>query len=52
MLKQKILLNIHEEVRKHIIKINTQYKGKVDVKRRYKSFQIRDEEGVFLRGYI
>ena len=32
------LKNIHEEVRKHIIKMNTQYKAKVDVKRKYKEF--------------
>ena len=43
------LKNIHEEVRKKIIKMNTQYKAKVDVKRRYKEFQIRDEIMVHLR---
>ena len=30
--------NIHEEVRKNIIKMNTQYKAKADVKRRYEEF--------------
>jgi len=35
------LKNIHEEVRKHIIKMNTQYKAKENVNRRYKKFQIR-----------
>ena len=37
------LKNIHEEVRKHIIKMNTQYKAKANVKRRYKEFQVGDE---------
>ena len=32
------LKNIHEEVRKHIIKMNAKYKVKVDVKGRYKEF--------------
>ena len=32
------LKNIHEEVRKHIIKMNTQYKAKEDEKTRYKEF--------------
>ena len=43
------LKNIHEEVRKHIIKMNTQYKAKEGVKRRYKEFQIGDEVMVQLR---
>ena len=34
----KHLKNIHDEVRKHIIKMNAQYKAKADVKRRYKEF--------------
>ena len=34
------LKNIHEEVRKHIIKMNAQYKAKADVKMRYEEFQI------------
>ena len=45
----KHLKHIHEEVRKHIIKMNTQYKTKVDVKRRYKEFQIGDDVMVHLR---
>ena len=36
-------------MRKHIIKMNTQYKDKVDVKRRYEEFQIGDEVMVHLR---
>ena len=32
------LKNIHKEVRKHIIKMNAQYKAKANVKRRYKEF--------------
>ena len=43
------LKNIHEEVRKRIIKMNTQYKAKADVKRRYKEFHIGDEVMVHLR---
>ena len=43
------LKNIYEEVRKHIIKMNTQYKAKVDVKMRYKEFQIGDEVMVHFR---
>ena len=43
------LKNIHEEVRKHIIKMNTQYKAKTDVKRRYKEIQVGDEVMVHLR---
>ena len=43
------LKNIHEEVRKHIIKMKTQYKVKADMKRRYKEFQIGDEVMVHLR---
>ena len=43
------LKNIHEEVRKHIIKMNTQYKAKANVKKRYKEFQIGDEVMVHLR---
>ena len=43
------LKNVHEEVRKYIIKMNTQYKAKEDVKRRYKEFQIGDEAMVHLR---
>ena len=45
----KHLKNIHEEVRKHIIKMNAQYKAKVDVKMRYKEFQVGDEVMVHLR---
>ena len=29
----KHLKNVHEEVRQHITKMNTQYKAKVDIKR-------------------
>ena len=36
-------------MRKHIIKMNTQYKAKEDVKKRYKEFQIRDKVMVHLR---
>ena len=43
------LKNIHEEVRKHIIKMNTKYNPKVDVKRMYKEFQIGDKVMVHLR---
>ena len=42
------LKNIHEEVRKHIIKMNAQYKAKADVKRRYQEFQSRDEVMIHL----
>ena len=45
----KHLKNIHEEVRKHTIKMNTQYKNKVDMKKRYKELQIIDEVMVHLR---
>ena len=41
--------NIHEEVRKHIIKMNAQHKAKEDVKRRCKEFQIGDEVMVHSR---
>ena len=43
------LKNIHEVVRKHIIKITAQYKAKANVKRRYKEFKILDEVMVHLR---
>jgi hypothetical protein len=43
------LKSIHEEVRQHIIKMNTQYKAKADMKRRNKEFQIGDEVMVHLR---
>jgi hypothetical protein len=36
-------------MRKHIIKMNTQYKAKADVKKRYKEFQIGDDVMVHLR---
>ena len=36
-------------MRKHIIKMNTQYKAKAGVQRRYKEFQIGDEVMVHLR---
>ena len=36
------LKNIHEEVRKHIIKMNASYKAKANVKWRYKEFQVED----------
>ena len=45
----KHLKNIHEEVRKHITKMNKQYKVKADVKRSYKEFHIGDEVMVHLR---
>ena len=45
----KHLKNAHEEVRKHIIKMNTQYKAKADVKMRYKEFEVGDEVMVHLR---
>ena len=45
----KHLKNMHEEVRKNIIKMNAQYKAKADVKRRYKEFQVGDEVMVHLR---
>ena len=32
------LKNIHEEVRKHTIKMNARYKSKANVKRRHKEF--------------
>ena len=32
----KHLMNVHEEVKQHITKMNAQYKAKADVKRRYK----------------
>lgn len=37
------LKNLHEEVRKHINKMNNQYKAKVDQMKSFKEFQIRDE---------
>ena len=40
---------MHEEVRQHIIKMNTQYKAKAEVKRRYKEFQVGNEVMVHLR---
>ena len=43
------LKNIHEELRQHITNMNAQYKAKVDVKRRYKEFQVGDEVMVYLR---
>ena len=43
------LKNIHEEVRKHIIKMNAQYRAKVVVKRRYKKFSVGNEVMVHLR---
>lgn len=41
--------SIHEEVREHINKMNSQYKSKVDLKRRHKEFQIGVEVMVHLR---
>lgn len=41
--------NIHEEVRKHITKMNVQYKTKADEKRRQKEFQVGDEVMVHLQ---
>ena len=46
------LKSIHEEVRKHITKMNRQYKEKVDVKRWCKEFKIGDEVMVYLRKEI
>ena len=34
----ELLKNVHEDVRKHIIKMNTKCKDKVDLKLRYKKF--------------
>ena len=41
--------NINEEMRKHIIKMNAQYKVKFGVKRRYNEFQVGDDFTVHLR---
>jgi hypothetical protein len=43
------LKNIHEEVRKHIARMNAQYKAKADERRRHKEFQVGDEVMVHLR---
>lgn len=43
------LKNLHEEVRKHINKMNIQYKDKIDQKRRYTKFKIGDKDIVNLR---
>lgn len=43
------LKNIYEEVRKHITKMNTQYKVKADDKRRHKDFHVGDEVMIHLR---
>jgi hypothetical protein len=45
----KNLNNLHEEVKKHINKMNSQYKAKADKKRRYKKFPIGYEFMVHLQ---